>query len=102
MHDAKATHLEQPNGIDLTEFLAPRVGVLPGVTDYRDVTKLVGAGLTQDESVREPRHRASLGFTPIVVVVWVGDEDHVGMNVCGEIVSKPNAAGVWIEENLLA
>jgi len=37
-----------------------------------------------------------------VVVVWVGDEDRVGMDVWREIVSKPNAAGVWIDKDLLA
>src|SRR5213594_1169743 len=100
MHDAKASHLEQPNGIDLTEFLAPRVGVFPGISDHCDVAKLVGARLAQDGGVRRPRHRASLGYTAIVVVMWVGDENRVGTYAWREIVSEPNAAGVWIDQNL--
>src|SRR5438552_1614868 len=102
MHDTEASDLDRPNGVALAEFLAPRVSMFPGISDHRDVANLVGAGLAQDESIRRPRHRPAHRFTAVVVVMWVGDQDSVGPEVRREIVSQPNAAGVWIDEHLLA
>src|SRR5438034_11807361 len=99
MHDPKASDLKQPYGIALTELLSPRIGVFPGIADYFDVAKLVRGGLAEHKRIQRPRHRASHGFTAIVVVMRVGDKDCIGTDVWREIVSEPNAARVWIDKN---
>src|SRR5919109_2542972 len=102
MHDMQVSDFEPPNGVDLAEFLAPRVRVFSGISDHRNVSDLVGAGTAQNQSVRGPRDRPPHRFTAVVVVMWVGDQDSVSVEVRREIIAYPNAARVRIDENLLS
>jgi len=98
--DPKAANLKQPNSVALAEFLAPRVRVFPGISDCRDVANLVSARMAQNESCLRPGNLPAHGFTAVVVVMWVRNQDGLRVEAGRKVVSQPNPTCVRIEQDL--
>jgi hypothetical protein len=95
--DPKAANFKHPNGVDLTKLLTPGVRVLSGKPDRRNIADSLRARVPQNERVLRPWNRPAHRFTAVVVVMWVGNQDGVGMKVWRKIISQPNATCIRIE-----
>ena len=87
MHDTEISDFEQPNGVDLAEFLPPRVGVLSRISDRRDIVDSVRPRFPKDTGVLRPRDLAPHRFTAVVIVMWVRNQNCIGVEVRRKVVS---------------
>src|SRR5258706_139398 len=100
MNDAKVRDLEEPDGAAFAEFFFPRMCMFAGISDHHDVANLVGAGLAQYKTFRRPGNRPSHRLTAVVIVMRVGDQNSVGLDIGWKIITQPNPARVGIDQNL--
>src|SRR6185436_11031345 len=100
MDDSQSGDFNQPNGVALAKFLTPGIGVLSGKSLDDKISKLIRSRTAQNRNVRRPRKRAAHGFTTIMIIMRMRNQDGVGVDVCRKIIANPHSAGIRIDENL--
>lgn len=99
MSDFDTANRDDLQCIDLSEFLAIGIRVLPFYAFNGDIAHSIIARLSKHRHISRPRKRLTYSVSGIMVIMGMRNQNSIRFEAIWEIVPKPNSAGIRIDYN---